>query len=77
MSCPLNRIVPLLAGTTPMIALMRLDLPAPLAPTRSTVSPSWTSMDTPRSAGDSAVVNFKIFDRQHQAAASSSSLMPI
>ena len=49
-SAPSSRMRPPAAGTRPMMALIVLDLPAPLAPTSRTVSPSGTSMDTPDSA---------------------------
>jgi hypothetical protein len=39
---PSNVIVPDRAGTRPEMVLTRVDLPAPLAPTRVTISPART-----------------------------------
>ncbi len=50
MSSPPNRILPALAGVSPLIARSVVDLPAPLEPISVTTSPSCTSSETPRSA---------------------------
>ena len=49
MSRPSKTTAPLLACTSPEMALSRVDLPAPLVPMRATISPSSTSMFTPNS----------------------------
>ena len=49
-SRPSKRILPPQDRTAPMTALISDDLPAPLAPTSSTVSPSATAIETPRNA---------------------------
>jgi hypothetical protein len=49
-SAPSKRIDPLAARGFPQIVIKRVDLPAPLAPIRVTISPSPTSTSTPRSA---------------------------
>src|SRR5690606_19287361 len=48
---PANSIEPEAARTRPMTAIRVVVLPAPLEPTRPTVSPSATSRETPRTAG--------------------------
>ncbi len=50
MSSPSSRIVPLRARGLPQIVISRVDLPAPLAPIRVTISPFATSRSTPCSA---------------------------
>ena len=45
MSSPSNRILPADSGRMPEIARMVVDLPAPLAPIRLTISPSSTEND--------------------------------
>ncbi len=50
MSVPSNRMEPALAGCTPDMAHIRVVLPAPLAPTSETSSPSPTSRSMPLSA---------------------------
>src|SRR3984957_7707880 len=47
---PPSRISPESCRKTPEIALMMVDLPAPLSPASATTSPGWTSTDTPFSA---------------------------
>src|SRR6266496_4128683 len=47
---PSNWISPSSAGATPAMTLTRVDLPAPLSPTRATTSPSRTSKFTSLSA---------------------------
>src|SRR6266508_5515966 len=47
---PSQRTSPLSAGFTPSIAFTRVDLPAPLSPTRATTSPALTSKSTSDSA---------------------------
>src|SRR5712692_6247757 len=47
MSFPLNVIVPLRMGSSPMMLSMVVVFPAPLRPTRHTDSPSRTVSDTP------------------------------
>ena len=47
-SRPSNMTAPLSASTTPQIALRRVDLPAPLVPSRATISPWATSRSTSR-----------------------------
>ena len=42
MSLPLNRIVPVLAGTSPMIVLQVVERPEPLRPSSATTSPCST-----------------------------------
>src|ERR671911_2850038 len=49
-SCPSKRICPSSAEWIPAIVFTRVDLPAPLSPTRATTSPSWTSKSTTLSA---------------------------
>src|SRR5579875_1982154 len=49
MSSPRKRMLPRQAGTRPMRTLRRVVLPAPLAPSRTTLSPSWTATSTPHS----------------------------
>src|SRR5579871_1573106 len=44
--CPPSRISPESWRNTPEIALMIVDLPAPLSPASATTSPGWTSKDT-------------------------------
>ena len=46
MSRPSKTMAPWSASTTPPIARSRVDLPAPLVPSRATISPSPTSMAT-------------------------------
>ena len=45
-SSPSNRICPLSAGLVPAMTLTRVDLPAPLSPTRATTSPASHSKST-------------------------------
>ena len=47
---PSNRISPAAGFTSPDIARSVVDLPAPLAPSSVTTSPSSTLSDTPRNA---------------------------
>src|SRR5713226_6082657 len=47
MSVPLNVILPLRMGSSPMMLSMVVVFPAPLRPTRHTDSPSRTVSDTP------------------------------
>src|SRR5579884_2874455 len=47
---PSTKISPLSGMFTPAMVLIRVDLPAPLSPTRPTTSPEYTSKSTPRSA---------------------------
>src|SRR5271170_4780718 len=47
---PPSRISPESCRKTPEIALMMVDLPAPLSPASATTSPGWTSNDTAFSA---------------------------
>src|SRR5215211_3627041 len=49
-SFPSKRMLPSSAGWIPAIVFTRVDLPAPLSPTRATTSPSWTSKSTSLSA---------------------------
>src|SRR3954452_11202121 len=44
---PSNRYSPSSPGWIPAIALISVDLPAPLSPTRATTSPASTSKSTP------------------------------
>src|SRR3974377_665474 len=46
MSCPRNSILPLAGFSIPVIVLMVVLLPAPLAPSRATISPcsTWSEM---------------------------------
>jgi hypothetical protein len=50
MSRPSNSIWPERARGLPKIVIISVDLPAPLAPIRATISPSPTSTSTPLSA---------------------------
>ena len=50
MSRPSKMIVPSRARGLPKIVIIRVDLPAPLAPISATISPSLTSRSTPLSA---------------------------
>jgi hypothetical protein len=50
MSSPSKRIRPAAARGVPQMVISSVDLPAPLAPMRVTISPSPTSRSTPRSA---------------------------
>ena len=50
MSRPWKRIEPSRARGSPQMVIIRVDLPAPLAPIRVTISPSCTSRSTPLSA---------------------------
>jgi hypothetical protein len=50
MSRPSKRTAPLFVRTRPMTAFMRLDFPAPFAPTNRTVSPASTEIETWRKA---------------------------
>ena len=50
MSRPSKAIEPSLARGLPKIVIISVDLPAPLAPIRVTISPSLTSRSTPFSA---------------------------
>jgi len=50
MSRPSNVMRPSRARGLPKIVIIRVDLPAPLAPISATISPSCTSTSTPRSA---------------------------
>src|SRR3954447_23649262 len=50
MSCPANRIRPAEIGRMPEMARMVVDLPAPFAPIRATISPSSTVSEMPCSA---------------------------
>jgi hypothetical protein len=50
MSWPSKMIEPRRARGLPKIVIIIVDLPAPLAPIRVTISPSVTSMSTPLSA---------------------------
>jgi hypothetical protein len=43
-----RRISPAVAGTSPMIALSAVDLPAPLRPMRQRTSPAATASERPR-----------------------------
>ena len=47
---PSHSMTPSSSGFTPAIALTRVDLPAPLSPTRATTSPAWISSSTSVSA---------------------------
>src|SRR3954451_8750788 len=47
---PSSRISPSSYWNTPEIALITVDLPAPLSPATATTSPGWTSKDTLLSA---------------------------
>lgn len=47
---PFHSMVPVSGGKTPQIALTRVDLPAPLLPTRPTASPTPISRSTSQSA---------------------------
>ena len=47
---PSNRISPRVTSTSPEMALISVDLPAPLGPTTATSSPGRTSSDTSQSA---------------------------
>src|SRR5919108_2744246 len=49
-SFPSKRMVPPSAEWIPAIVFTRVDLPAPLSPTRATTSPLWTSKSTSLSA---------------------------
>ncbi len=46
MSFSASLISPAMTGTVPITVLSNVDLPAPLAPSRVTTSPLWTSMST-------------------------------
>ena len=48
MSRPSKTMVPAPGSTEPLIALRRVDLPAPFVPRRATISPSRTSKSTPK-----------------------------
>ena len=50
MGRPSNRISPRRGGTMPLMAMSVVDLPAPLAPIRVTISPSSTRRLTSRRA---------------------------
>ena len=50
MSVPSNVILPRRARGAPKMVIIVVDLPAPLAPIRVTISPLLTSMSTPLSA---------------------------
>jgi hypothetical protein len=50
MSRPSNRICPARARGRPKIVIISVDLPAPLAPIRATISPGLMSRSTPFSA---------------------------
>ena len=50
MSPPWNRIVPCRGLLMPLIARSVVDFPAPFAPIRVTISPSFTASETPFSA---------------------------
>ncbi len=50
MSWPSNRMRPSRARGSPQIVISSVDLPAPLAPIRVTISPGSTRSETPRSA---------------------------
>jgi hypothetical protein len=50
MSRPAKAIEPSRARGLPQIVIISVDLPAPFAPIRATISPSPTSMSTPRNA---------------------------
>jgi hypothetical protein len=50
MSFPSNSIRPERARGRPKIVIIRVDLPAPLAPIRATISPALMSRSTPFSA---------------------------
>src|ERR1700679_3691313 len=47
---PSSSISPSSTWNTPEIALIRVDLPAPLSPAKATTSPGCTSSETPASA---------------------------
>jgi len=49
MSTPSNTICPAAGVTRPDTALSSVDLPAPLVPSRATISPRSTSRSTPNS----------------------------
>jgi hypothetical protein len=49
MSVPSNTIAPPVGSTSPEIDLSSVDLPAPLVPSRATISPSPTSKSTSNS----------------------------
>ncbi len=51
MSLPSSSTVPPVIGTRPAIALIRLDLPAPLGPRTTTISPLLTVIEAPRTIG--------------------------
>ena len=46
-SSPSNVIVPSVGVRRPEMVLSTVDFPAPLAPSRATFSPTFTSMSTP------------------------------
>ncbi len=50
MSRPSNRMWPARARGLPKIVIISVDLPAPLAPIRATISPALTSRSMPFSA---------------------------
>ena len=50
MSAPSSMTLPSAAGSSPISALSSDDLPAPLAPSTATTSPSSTVSETPRTA---------------------------
>ena len=50
MSSPWNRMKPLRGWLRPLIERSVVDFPAPFAPMSVTISPSWTSSETPLSA---------------------------
>src|SRR3954468_9770445 len=56
-----KRSAPERSGRCPMIARIRLVLPAPLRPTRPTMLPAGTSSEKPRSASTEAIVTCSAF----------------
>ena len=48
---PPSRTVPWVGVSAPAMVMSVVDLPAPLGPTRVTISPSFTVRLTPRTAG--------------------------
>ena len=64
MSWPSKMISPVRARGLPQIVIIKVDLPAPLAPISVTISPLFTSTSTPRQRDDLAVVGLDAADCQ-------------